>query len=96
MPQKAIDYNNTVIYKLVSNDLTFKSCYVGHTTDMTRRKQRHKNSCNNENNKEYNTKKYKMIRDNNGWDEWSMIEIQKYPCNDVYEAKKKNENGSKF
>jgi predicted GIY-YIG superfamily endonuclease len=57
MPQKAINYSNTIIYKLVSNDLNFKSCYVGHTTDMTHRKQKHKSCCNNENNEDYHTKK---------------------------------------
>jgi hypothetical protein len=89
MPRLPIDYANTVIYKLVSNDLDFKSYYVGHTTDMVRRKQHHKYACNDENNPEHNTKKYKMIREKGGWDCWSMIEIEKYPCKDVFEAKRK-------
>jgi hypothetical protein len=27
-------------------------------------------------------KKYITIRENGGWDNWGMIEIEKYPCND--------------
>ena len=27
-----------------------------------------------------------MIRENEGWNNWSMIEIEKYPCNDKNEA----------
>ena len=28
-----------------------------------------------------------MIRDNGDWNNWSMIEIEKYPCNDKNEAR---------
>ena len=28
-----------------------------------------------------------MIRKNGGWENWCMIEIEKYPCNDKNEAK---------
>jgi hypothetical protein len=27
-----------------------------------------------------------MIRENEGWNNWSMIEIEKYPCNDKNKA----------
>jgi hypothetical protein len=29
------------------------------------------------------------IRDNGGWNNWSMIEIEKYKCKDKYEAEKR-------
>ena len=29
---------------------------------------------------------YNTIRNNEGWENWSMIEIEKYPCNDINEA----------
>jgi hypothetical protein len=32
---------------------------------------------------------YQCIRDNGGWINWSMIEIEKYKCNDKYEAEKR-------
>ena len=81
------NYNNTLIYKIVCNDLTITDVYVGHTTDFTKRKYRHKSNCNNETDAKYNLKVYKMIRDNGGWDNWVMVEVEKYPCNDSNEAR---------
>ena len=87
MPRKAIDYQKVIIYKLVCDDLSIKDLYVGHTTDFTNRKRSHKACCLNSNTRDYNYKVYKMIRDNGGWDNWSMIAIEKYPCNDDLEAR---------
>jgi len=87
MPKVPIDYAKTIIYKLVhKDDLNDENIYTGHTTEMTKRKNKHKSDCNNPNSYNYNQKKYKYIRENGGWDEWLMIEIEKYPCKDVYEA----------
>ena len=47
MPRLPIDYSRTIIYKLVhKDDLDDVNIYVGHTTDFTKRKNRHKVSCN--------------------------------------------------
>jgi hypothetical protein len=89
MPRLPIDYANTIIYKIVCNDLNITECYVGHTTDFTRRKSKHKFRCITETDKKHNLKVYKIIRDNGGWDNYSIIEIEKFPCQDVHEAKKK-------
>jgi hypothetical protein len=87
MPRIPIDYSKTLIYKLVhTEDYDNSNVYVGCTTDFRRRKTSHKHSCNNEKNRCYNQKKYQYIRDNGGWDNWNMIEIEKYPCNDKREA----------
>jgi hypothetical protein len=86
MPKVPINYNNTIIYKIVCNDLSISNNYVGHTTNFVERKRAHKNSCINERNQSYNYKIYKTIRENMGWENWSMIEIEKYPCKDVFEA----------
>ena len=86
MPRKEINYQNTIIYKIVCNDLNVKDVYVGHTTDFTKRKASHKGVCNCPDHHSYNLKIYKTIRDNGGWDNWTMIEIEKYPCNDKNEA----------
>ena len=87
MPKKPIDYAKTIIYKLVhKDDLYDENIYTGHTTDMRHRKHGHKACCTNPNKKEYNQKKYQYIRENGGWDEWRMIEIEKYPCKDKPEA----------
>jgi hypothetical protein len=86
MPRVPIDYANTIIYKIVCNDLSITDCYVGHTTDFVRRKSCHKYICKNEKDEKHNLKIYKAIRDNGGWTNWCMITIEKYPCKDVYEA----------
>jgi predicted GIY-YIG superfamily endonuclease len=86
MPRIPIDYANTIIYKIVCNDLDLKFYYVGYTTDFVRRKQLHKSNCNNESSKGYNTKKYKMIREQGGWDCWTMLQIEEYPCKNRREA----------
>ena len=86
MPRLTINYANTVIYKIVSNDLNITDCYVGHTTDFTSRKKHHKYKCTDEMGGSYNFKVYRIIRDNGGWDNWSMIEIEKFPCQDSNEA----------
>ena len=92
MPRKAIDYSKTIIYKLIKNDdYNNDNIYVGSTTDFTRRKSTHKRTCCNEKCKGYYTKVYKIIRDNGGWSEWTMLEIEKYPCNDSNEARKREE-----
>ena len=86
MPRKEIDYSKTVIYKIVCNNLNVKDVYVGHTTGFTKRKASHKGVLNCPNHHSYNLKVYTTIRDNGGWENWTMIEIEKYPCNDKNEA----------
>jgi len=81
MPRTPINYQNTIIYKIVCNDLNIKDLYVGHTTDFRRRKNGHKSRSSSS-----EIKIYKTIRNNGGWDNWSMIEIEKFPCNDSNEA----------
>jgi hypothetical protein len=79
-------YENGIIYKLCHcNDLENENIYIGSTTNFRRRKWDHKNNCNNENSKDFNYPVYQFIRENGGWDEWKMIPIEKYPCNDKKE-----------
>jgi hypothetical protein len=89
MPKNTIDYNNTIIYKIVCNDLTIQDVYVGSTTNFTKRKHTHKNNCISEKYHNHNLKVYEFIRNNGGWSNWSMIEIEKYPCNNKIEAEKR-------
>jgi hypothetical protein len=89
MPKIPMDYSKTIIYKIVCNDLSIKECYVGHTINMTKRKCSHKSHCNNENDKAHNLKIYQIIRENSGWDNWSMLLVEKFPCKDKYEACKR-------
>ena len=89
MPKVPMDYANTIIYKIVCNDLNITECYVGHTTNFIQRRSKHKTNCVNEKEKHYNYKLYKTIRENGGWANYSMIELEKYNCNDVNEASAK-------
>ena len=89
MPKTNIDYSNTIIYKLCCKDITITEIYIGHTTDMRKRKYRHKSSCNNEITKGYNYYVYEFIRNNGGWDNWDMIEIERFEAIDGNDARKK-------
>ena len=74
-------YNNGLIYKIVCKDSTITDIYVGSTCNFYRRTAQHKQECMNIKRHEYNYYKNKFIRDNGGWDNWTMIEIKKFPCN---------------
>ncbi len=74
------DYKKSIIYKLCCKDPNITEIYVGSTTNFNRRKQGHKHACNYENAKRYNSKVYKVIRDNGNWDNWDMIQIEEYEC----------------
>ena len=89
MPKIIINYNNTIIYKIVCKDVNITDCYVGQTTHFTNRKSQHKTNCNNINNSSYNCYVYQFIREHNGWDNWDMIEIEKYNAIDRLDAGKK-------
>ena len=89
MPKQNIDYSKTIMYKIVCKDLNIQDVYIGHTTDFRRRKCEHKRRSSDVNDKAYQQNKYKIIRENGGWDNWEMIEIEKYPCNDSNEAGKR-------
>lgn len=89
MPKTSINYQNTIIYKIVCNDTSITDCYVGHTTDFIRRKNSHKCRCTKENNEAYNFKVYEFIRENGGWNNWSMILIENFPCNNLLEANRR-------
>jgi len=82
MPKKNTDYSKTVIYKIVCKDLTITELYVGHTINFIVRKNKHKTDC-----KKKELLIYKTINNTGGWDNWDMIEIEKYPCNDGNEAR---------
>ena len=87
MTKTNIDYSKTIIYKIVCNDLNVKEIYVGHTTDFTKRKYKHRNNCIKEHSENHHLKIYEFIRQNGGWNNWVMLEIEKYPCNDGNEAR---------
>ena len=84
-----VNYGKSIIYKLVCNDTRITECYVGSSTNYYRRKQQHKLDCNNVNGKEYNHYKYRFIRENGGFNNWSMIIIEEYECNNKRELQQR-------
>ena len=91
MPRLPIDYSNAVFYKLSCKDKSITEVYIGSTTNFTKRKHAHKSASNNSNNKKYTAQKYKFIRENGGWDNWEMIEIENFPCKTSRELTKREE-----
>jgi len=82
----ATDYSKTVIYVIKCRDDNITEEYVGSTTNFRSRKWEHKSCCNNEKSKQYNDKKYQVIRANGGWENWIMIQLEEYPCKNKREA----------
>ena len=73
------------IYKLRhKDDLKETNIYIGSTNNIKQREHEHRSSCNNVDGREYNQEKYKYIRDNGGWQEWEILEIEK--CDSKEEA----------
>lgn len=83
-----IDYSKTHFYKIISDNLNIKDCYVGHTTNFANRKSHHKKTCNNPNDKNYNISVYSFIREHGGWNAWRMILIETKQCDNKLEALK--------
>ena len=88
MTKSKINYDNTIFYKIVCKDLNVKDLYVGHTTNFVKRKNSHKTRCTNPNDKSHNFQVYEFIRNNGGWNNWDMVEIEKKQLNDANEARK--------
>ena len=89
MPRKPIDYSKTHFYKIVCKDTSITDCYVGHTTDFTKRKWYHKSTSSNMNNRNYEQRVYRFIRDNGGWENWEMILINTECCENALQARQR-------
>ena len=92
MPKQTINYDNTHFYKICCKDIDVTDIYVGATTDFIRRKSQHKTRCCNEKAKDHYTYKYQTIRDNGGWDNWSMVLIETKKCEDALQVRKLERN----
>lgn len=82
-----VNYSNTIIYKICCKDSNIKDLYVGHTTNFINRLKQHRDACNKDN----KLKLYKTINENGGWNNWDMIELEKYSCSNLSEAKIKEQ-----
>ena len=91
MPKTPSNYQNCVIYKLVSFDTTLTECYVGHTTNFTQRKKNHKNSYFNENHPNHFFPVYEFMREHGGWENFIMLQMEEFPCETKREAEIREE-----
>ena len=91
MSQKVskVNYNKSIIYKLCCKDINITEIYIGSTTNFKNRKNKHKWACNNINSKSYNYYVYKFIREHGGFENWDMIMICEYSCENKKELEKK-------
>lgn len=85
------DYSNTIIYKITCKDPNIHDVYVGHTVNFVQRKKAHQLSCMKSSSPAHNCKVYKVIRNNGGWDNWTMDIIAFYKCKDLSEARQKEQ-----
>ena len=82
-----MDYSNTIFYKIYCVDPSINDLYIGHTTNFVQRRCAHKQGCNNVKSANYKCKLYKVIRENNGWDNWEMDIIAFHKCDNLLGAK---------
>jgi predicted GIY-YIG superfamily endonuclease len=82
-------YANTVIYMITCKDEDIEPAYIGHTTNYESRQRVHKTRCINSNNAKHNFNVYKYIRSHGGWDNWEFHIIERYPCQTLKQANKR-------
>ena len=85
MPKVKMDYSSTIIYKIFCKNTRIKEAYIGHTTNLVKRKSAHKAVCKNT---FHNNKLYSYIRAHGGWDNWEIIILDNINCKNFEEARK--------
>ncbi len=76
MPRTPRNYSKMCFYRLVCRDPTVGETYVGSTTNVVKRRNKHKRNCTNENDHEFNYPVYQFIRRMGGWDNWQLLVIE--------------------
>jgi hypothetical protein len=74
-------------YQIIAKDNSIDLKYNGHTTDFERRKSQHIRVCNNCNSSQYNFKLYQTIREQNGFDNFEFVILEKHFVDDIIEAR---------
>ena len=77
------------IYKIADKAAEFDEIYVGSTACLRKRKNAHKTACNNPNDKEYNKYKYQFIRENGGFANFDLYELEEVRYDNKKELLKK-------
>jgi len=78
-----------IIYKLCSDYCD--QFYVGSTRNMAQRKKGHKSASNNSNDKAYNSKIYKSIREHGGWENFRIVPLELMENTTKFEAECREE-----
>ena len=89
MPKVAHDFSKEIIFYIIKcMNLAKREIYVGSTFSLVKRKYQHKNNCINPKSIGYNLKQYVYIRENGGWDNFTMTMLDRKVCVDMLEARK--------
>lgn len=81
------DIDNYVMYKLSPKNKDLKYCYIGHTNNFVFRKRQHYLPCIDLNHSKSHLLLYETIRQHGGWDEWEMVELEKFNGKTKLEAR---------
>ena len=71
------DIDNYSMYKIYPKNSDLNYSYIGHTNNFVFRKRQHQLPCIDTTHTKSHIKLYQVIRENGGWDEWVMVEIEK-------------------
>lgn len=83
------NFDQAVIYKISCKDENVKDFYIGSTTNLCNRRYTHRHACTKESNKNYNFSVYQCIRENGGFANWNMDEIEQVSCKSLGELLQK-------
>jgi hypothetical protein len=78
---------NYTMYKILPKNAALDYCYIGHTNNFSFRKQQHRAPCIDTSHSKAHIKIYETIRNNGGWDDWEMIELEKFNNKTKLEAR---------
>ena len=78
LTETTLDIDNYIMYKIYPKNKDLGLCYIGHTTNFVERMKHHKFQALNENGNKSHQKHYIAIRQNGGWGEWEMVEIEEF------------------
>jgi hypothetical protein len=78
LTETTLDIDNYIMYKIYPKNKELSLCYIGHTTNFVERMKHHKFQAVNESGNKSHQKHYVSIRQNGGWDEWEMVEIEEF------------------
>ena len=80
------DYTKALIYKICKMVDDKELCYIGSTTNFNTRKNLHYSQSFHK-----NSKLYKTIRENGGFETWSIEKVKDFPCDNKIQLRMEEE-----